>query len=532
MTETAPKSQCPKCAEQGRDNSEDNLSTYADGQYCHSCGYSAKEEPINGMIEKGEYRALTSRSLSKETCQKYDISIGEFTGNLGKNNYIDNGKVVVLNQSEKGKLVKQKIRSVADSHKTTQRGDTKKNILFGQHAFTPNENRFITITEGEFDAASVYQTTDRPAVSITTGASGAKKELSQHLKWLNKWKYVILAFDNDEAGQAATQECLDLFEPGKVRIAHWPLKDANEMLVANRGPEIMQCLWDAEEYAPEDIITVGDVIGEILDRPVVGLELPWKPMTDIMYGLRPNEIICVAGGTGLGKTEFIKDIILHLGFHLKERVGLFSFEQKPADTMRRLIGGVIGKPLHIPGEWWDPKVIEETSKMFDDVIYSCGRQGPMGIPELSNLIRYLCKAKGVKFFVVDHLKALAATMTNKLTGVEDAMANLKGLCNELNCTIILVCHLAKDKKLSKTGQDDESWRDGRVPVLENVYGSSAVEAWADFVFAISRNANSEFPSEQLRTKVQCLKARLDGTKSGARFDLLYNVVKGRLEEMQ
>ena len=60
----------------------------------------------------------------------------------------------------------------------------------------------ITITEGEYDAMSVYQMfgSKYPAISIRS-ASTAKKDLIENMDYLDSYDRIYLCFDNDGAGQ-------------------------------------------------------------------------------------------------------------------------------------------------------------------------------------------------------------------------------------------------------------------------------------------------------------------------------------------
>lgn len=61
------KTRCPKCAEQGRDRSGDNLAVYADGgTYCFSCGHSNKGS-IEGRLNKAGKQAKPLRPLPHDT---------------------------------------------------------------------------------------------------------------------------------------------------------------------------------------------------------------------------------------------------------------------------------------------------------------------------------------------------------------------------------------------------------------------------------------------------------------------------------
>jgi len=77
----------------------------------------------------------------------------------------------------------------------------------------------IVITEGELDCLSVAEALGGkyPIISVNNGAQAAKRDLKEHLEFINSYDEILLAFDNDEVGKKAIQECSSLFTPGKVR---------------------------------------------------------------------------------------------------------------------------------------------------------------------------------------------------------------------------------------------------------------------------------------------------------------------------
>ena len=91
--------------------------------------------------------------------------------------------------------------------------------LFGKHKWKGNQ-KMITITEGEIDAMSVskVQGNKWPVVSVPSGAKSAKKFIKKELEYLESFQNVVLMFDNDEEGNAASIECAQLFSPKKALI--------------------------------------------------------------------------------------------------------------------------------------------------------------------------------------------------------------------------------------------------------------------------------------------------------------------------
>jgi len=533
MNKVVKKTQCPECMDTGRDN----LAVYSDGStYCFGCGYFENDKteqketiPVSDLVTNGSCEAYNPRKISKKTNEFCNYQVAKFSGYIG-NDQVKNEPVHVYNYTDEyGKTIWQKIR--ASGKRMTIRGDTSNMRLGGISQYNPNPNVFIVITEGEIDRASIIeaQGTRFPVVTLPNGVNSAKQIIAKDLELLSKFKFVVLAFDSDEAGKKASEECIELFEPGKVRVAKWPLKDANDLLVADRKEDIKESIFNAKEVRPDKLCTPEDLLDRILERPDEGIAWPWADMTKCTLGCRENQLIVIGAAPGIGKTEMVKDIVLHMASGDEMKTGMFSFEQDAADTVRRLVGGMLNKPLHIPGAWWDEDLIKDKIKELENKVYVYDNWGGAKVEDIVPKMRYLTKAYDVKLFVIDHLTALAAKMDgDERRGIEKAMELLASLTRELRCSILLVSHLARDKI---SGTKEDTWGAGRKPVMENFKGSGAIEAWADAVFGLSRNADSDDVIEKQLLGVECLKARLDGSKRGYSFMLKYNENTGKLEDI-
>lgn len=561
--EIKPREQCPDCAAKGLDTDEDNLAIYADGKFCQSCGYFEKsnnQEQFSQLIS-GSIQELKDRCLTTRTCEKYNIRTSMYTGRL---NGVDVVKepVRIFPYYEKGKVVKQKIKSILDKKKQSQKGNTKIKSLFGQNLFTPSDKIPVVITEGEEDSAAIWQMTGLPSVSIPNGAGNAAKDLSLHLEWLSGFKEVLIAFDNDEPGRQAFDSSVKLFEPGKVKKVHFPLKDANDMLKACREEDVKRCLWNAEIIKPETIVFPKDVLTKILQKPSYGVPYPWPSMTKATYGMRKGEVILVASGTSVGKTEFVMSIIRWL-INNGCKVGNFSFEQLPEQSIQRYIGTEINERLHIPGcvGWNDDKIQIEIDKLGDSIALYQPESGHISIESVLINIRYLAKAHGMTFFVIDNLKAMATNpiIDGKRVAAHDyashCMAQLVMIAKQLNVTILVVNHLAADKisrqayvstspknsdsYLNRTSEEMQEyinrpgmdWETGRIPSIDNIFGGGAIKDLTDYIIVLARNRTSRDEEEHRTTIVKFLKTRLDSSYEGFTFKLKYNYQTGRLEEI-
>lgn len=828
------KEPCPVCTANGGDTSGDNLAVYADGgSYCFACGYSTRSEGEEYMkktmkeaLINSQPRALAKRGVSKEVCEFFGYGLGLYTGNLDGESVSDEPVHVANYYNNLGEPIAQKLRGSGKRMKTV--GDFSSTPLFGANKYRPNPDTFITVVEGEIDALSVAeaQGTRFPVVSVPSGAQGAVKAIKANYEYLNGFKHVVLGFDNDEAGRKAADDCSKLFDHGKVRIATWDMKDANELLVAGRSQDIKRSLFEAQEIRPDSLLWVDDLRGT-LEQPKEGLSWPWGIMTGLTYGIRPGELytlgagcvdqdteylteegwapigdysggkvaqihddgsmsfvtpskyhkypsdgfnhfktkygldmmlcdnhnvvytydgypeykvmachevirrhkasntkgwtgkipttftydgpglglsehelrlqiavnadgrqvnggkdrytqmrfikkrkyerllaICMSGGlryddrginsqgqyevivwpaldkgftkgyfkmssedakiiadeclfwdgnqksaffsanrldcdvvqyanilagyrsrvlpgnkgtyethrnsrtsvgftnrhgknsiprvqngefkycftvptgrlvlrrngcvfvtgnSGVGKTEWLKDLLLHLTKTHGERVGTFFLEQKPSATLLRIIGGMCGKRLHLPGVEWDQDEIDgHLDELGNTVSFY---NGPHLIDDVYDRILYLHKAEGVNYFIIDHLTALSANMGSKVEEIDQAMSKLGLLIQKYPISLFVVSHLAAPP----TGET--TYEEGRKVTARAFRGSQSIQYWSSFMIGLERDKTNEDEERRTITTVRILKDRFSGESDGCTFFLKYNRNSGRLEEL-
>lgn len=565
--EISARQQCPSCAANGLDTAKDNLSIYADGKFCQSCGYLEKsvvkepEEKYSALIS-GIVQGLNDRGLSEKTCEKYNIRTTLYTGKLNGEDVVDE-PVRVYPYYDNGKVVKQKLKSALDKKKQSQRGNTKVKGLFGQHLFHPSDKIPIVVTEGEEESAVIWQVAGIPAVSIPNGAGNAAKDLSPHLEWLSGFREVLLAFDMDDPGREAFNQCVGLFEPGKVKKVNYLKKDANEMLLAGQSDEIKKCLWNAECVRPDTIVFIEDILDQVMEEPAWGNPFPWPSMTKATYGLRRGELYMIAAASSIGKTETVRELITAM-IENDQRVGYFTFEQKPYQTAQRLIGASLNFRLHLPGcEGWKDKdrILKQADMLRDNkVAFYDVASGPASLEKVRVNIRFLAKAYGMKFFIVDNLKALAARpfIEGKRVAMHEyasiCMSEFSNMCKELDINIVVLNHLSEskiskqayistspknaDEYLSRTAEDMEkfvnreglTWESGRFPTLDDVFSGGATKDMCDWIIVLARNRISEDKEIHRTMFVRFLKTRLDSSYEGFTFKVKYSYETGRLRE--
>lgn len=541
--EISKRIQCPACAAKGLDKSKNNLAIYEDGKFCQACGYTDKPNNYTSLVA-GDLIELKDRNISLTTCEKYNVRTVEYNGFLSGYE-LNKEALVIFPIYENGKVVKQKLRSKTNKSVMTQLGKTDSSMLFGQNAFSPNKQIPVIVTEGEYDALSMYQMTGLPSVSIVRGIGGAYKELLANLEWLSGFKEVLLCFDMDEHGREGVEKCIPLFEPGTVRNVTLPLKDANDMLKAGRQDEIKKLLWNAEIIKPKTIVFPCELEEEVLTRPAYGTPWPWEFMTKVTYGNRRGEVYMLAADSSIGKTQFVYEIVAN---HISNgcKVGLIDLERQNVQTMQRIIGGILNKRIYLPDctDFDKKEIAEQLDKLKDSLALYRTESGKLSVENILINIRYLAKAYKMDFFVIDNLTALASCAV----GVKDHEAasqttgQLVQLAKELNVTIFIVNHLVKDPiSLNaditmpdghnyNAAKDGLTWETGRIPGVGHIYGGGKVAKLPDYLIVLARNRMSTDKEIQRTLIVKFLKTRMESSHEGEEFKLQYDYSTGKLVE--
>jgi twinkle protein len=463
---------------------------------------------------EGECQALPKRGISEETCKHFGYTVGADP---------KSGRFLQLAPytDAQGRVVAQKWRSASKDFGVF--GKLKDALpLFGQHLWRDGGKK-VVITEGEIDAMSVSQMQGNkwPVVSVPNGAQGAKKALQGALEWLEKFDEVILMFDQDEPGRDAVAECAPLFTPGRCKVAKLPLKDANELLKAGRGAEIIDAIWGAKAYRPDGVVSASDLVD------LAGAELPvgypWflDRLTELTHGRRDGEVYALGAGTGVGKTDWFTQSIafdVDQGF----TVGALYLEQSPVETMRRVAGKRVGKLLHVPGAATDDerraalKALGDTGRFF---LYD--NFGAIDWETVKGKLRYMIVGLGCKMIYLDHLTAMVAQEEDEKKAIDSIMAELAGLAKETGAIIHFISHLATPE-----GRPHEEG--GRV-TIRHFRGSRAIGFWSYFMFGLERNQQAD-EEDDVGTVFRVLKDRNTGQATGKTIRLRYDPETGLISQ--
>jgi len=493
---------------------------------CFSCGQNRPinqvEERVNmGALVLNEdydasegiiYRDLKERRLSVNAMEKYGVGF--------------RGQDIVFPYGER-KAAKVRVGGKKDFR---IEGDWKgASTLFGQEQFS-NNDKFVVVFEGELDCLAGHQMLSykTPCVSVRNGAQSALKDCKENFDWLDQFENVIFCFDNDEAGKEAQAKCCELFShKAKVMKHQNNMKDACEYLQEGRTAEFVNMFWRAERWTPDGIIS-GDSLYDEVMKPLerADCDYPFDGLNKLTYGIRKHELVTVTAGSGLGKSQFLREIIWHILQNTEENVGLMFLEESTRKTGLSLMSLSANKPLHLPDTQSTQEEKDEAFKatLGTGRVFMFDHFGSSDVDNIVNRVRYLAKVVGCSYIFVDHISIIVSAQSNgdERKAIDEIMTKLRMLVQETGIALIVVSHL---KRPETKGHEE-----GAATSLAQLRGSGSIAQLSDMVLGLERNGQADDENERNTTRVRVLKNRFAGI-TGKACALLYSLTTGRMSEI-
>ena len=513
---------CTKCG------SSDGNSLYDDNhEYCHVCQTyvtgdgevtKQKTKPMRNFTNYDNLSssAIPDRNINSATCLAYGVKQDD------KNHYYPY-------YDSDNSIAGIKVRTVADKSFSIQ-GDWKSTTLFGQHKFAKG-GRNVTIHEGELDALAGFQMAGSkyPHVSVKNGASAALKDCKAQYEWIDSFETIYLSFDSDEAGQKAVNEVAELFGSKCKIIKHIQgYKDACDYLKNGKSSEYVSLWWGAEQWTPDGIIAGSSLWDEVTKPVEKSLALyPWEGVNELTYGIRPAELITVTAGSGLGKSQFLREILWHLLKTTDGRIGCMFMEESVSKTAKSIMSLYANKPLHLPSTQVSHEELKDAfdNTLATDRLFFWDNFGSTDIDNVINRIRYFAKASDCQYVFLDHISMVVSAQSNgdERKSIDELMTKLRMLVQETSICLIAVSHL---KRPESKGHEE-----GAATSLSQLRGSGSIAQLSDIVIGLVRNAQADDVVERNTTRVSILKNRFSGLTSPHCASLLYNRDTGRMLEM-
>ena len=527
---------CPDCG------SSDANGVYSDGHmYCFACdpsvawkkgdmelteGYKPQGgKQSSGLLTFGEnsgrYVPLPARGLSADICKKYSYWVGMMQGKMVQ---------VADYYDRSGTKVGQKVR---DADKTfTAIGSVKNDLLFGSQLWSGGKK--IVITEGEIDCLSVAQIQDGkyPVVSLPLGAKSAKKTLAANLEYLDQFEEIILMFDMDEPGREAVEQAAPVLPAGKVKVAFINgYKDANEALQAKDFRAIQDAIWNAVAFVPAGVVSAKSLKDRtresMLKSETEGLLFSsCQTLNAMTLGARAGELVMVTSGSGMGKSTFVRQLLLEWGRQGK-RVGMAMLEEAVEETVQDLIGldnnvrlrqcKELKEQILRDGrfdEWYDRLFNDDKFHLYDSFAES-------EEDTLFAKLAYMVDGLDCDVILLDHISIVVSGMddnSDERKTIDRIMTRLKKFAKTKGVVVVVICHLKNPEK-------GKSHEEGRPVSITDLRGSGALRQLSDTIIALERNQQGDTPNI---VQLRLLKCRFTGDTGLAGF-LEYNKLTGWLE---
>jgi twinkle protein len=455
-------------------------------------------------------KAILDRKISVNTAGRYSVGY--------------QGKDLVFPYGDKAAKVR-----INGEKKFTIKGDWKGyKGLFGQDKFSAN-GKLVVVTEGEIDAMSAFQMLDSryPVVSVRNGASAAVKDCKDNYEFLDGFDSIFVCFDNDDPGKEAAKQVAELFSrKAKIVVLPADVKDANDMLCDSRETEFSVALWRAAPYVPDGIIA-GESLYDVVMEPVQGSDVDYgyAGLDALTYGIRKGEMTTVCAGSGLGKSQFLREVAWNIIQNTEDNIGLMFMEEGVRKTGLSLMSLAADKPMHLPHCTVEPALKD---KAYADTlgtgrVFLFDHFGSSDIDNIVSRVRYMAKALDCSYIFLDHLSIIVSDQRNgdERLALDEIVTKLSTVVRETGIALFCVSHLKRPS--------DKGHEEGAITSLAHLRGTAAIAQLSDMVISLERNGQADDPTVRNTTTVRILKNRFSGT-TGKACALLYSHDTGRMVE--
>jgi len=332
-------------------------------------------------------------------------------------------------------------------------------------------------------------------------------------------------FDNDKAGNDAVAKVKGLLP--KIKSIQLPDGlDCNDMVLAGRGTELAKmAMWGSENVRLDSVVDIADLEDEVVKKPTWGKPYPWPTLTQLTYGKRTKEIIGIAAGVGIGKSDFKYQMMVKDIEDPDVKVGVFDLEATGGKTGKAVVGKIKHLLLHKPDVEYDEQEIRgEIQKLKGRIkIYKHG--GSRHWEEIGKAIRHMVVVEGCSEIYMDNMTSLVSHLSSSEANdvLNNIMGEIASMVEELDFNFTYFAHL----NTPKTGPSHE--RGGKVHEGQ-LTGSRAMIKWSHYIIGLERNKDPDLPEyERNTTTVVLLKDREFGNVG--KFRVFYYKETGDLVEM-
>ena len=326
------------------------------------------------------------------------------------------------------------------------------------------------IVEGEMDALSCHEAGIPNVISVPNGAtlnSNNLDYLDNCIDYFDKKEKIILAVDQDEAGQALQQELIRRLGAEVCYLATFDdCKDANEYLLKYGKQKLNERIQQARPVPLENVTTFRDIEAEVTDfvengfKP--GYQIGLQNFDDI-FSTYTGQFITVTGIPSSGKSDFVDQMVIGYNENYGWKTAFASPENAPTylhahKLMRKSWQGMPTRG-DIKGDKWN-RVADHINDNFFFI--------DMERYTLESVLRKgaeLVKRKGIKCLVIDPFNKIR-DVDSKTEDINrytmEYLTKIESFAKKFDVLVFIVAHPTKMYR-DKEGQIEE-------PTMYNIKG--------------------------------------------------------------
>lgn len=431
---------CPKCG------SADSVTWFEKGRgFCHGgCGGKTifTEDYVQDKdkeVTKVSYAGI--RGIDADVAEYYGIQL-QLTAD---------GEPVRYAFKYDGNV---KYRGFSDKKIWFKESGFRNTKLFGP-PFNQGSSKRLYLTEGEFDAASLYQILGKtyPVLSVPSASIG-QNFLKDNHGYLSSFQELVWAGDHDEAGMKAAEKIYMAFPEKFYHVPMSKHKDANAFLTAGDGDELKWAALKPQRWAPDNFFCSEESVLKALreENPYEYTPTGISGLDSIIRGFVRGGLTFLKAPPGSGKTEIFRYIERQILENTEHTIGLLHMEEQKSTTFRGMATYELGLNVRTKDDaeafGISEREVEEAAvratKGERTVLFEM-RSGDDPL-ELLSYIHLAATVYGVKYFFVDHVQRLAYlggvdNATNILTKLGSNLANMS---KDLDIGIMLISHVNDD----------------------------------------------------------------------------------------
>lgn len=374
--------------------------------------------------------------------------------------------------------------------------------LFGWQSI-PDTAEYVIITEGEIDQLTwTEQGFYSLSVPFGGGNQGKHEWIEHEYDRLNRFRYIYLSFEGDEAGLAARKDISSRLGIHRCKMIELGgTDDANSVHMG--GARLDRYFEDAETKDPDELKCVSDFHEDTLaalnltQDETPGLYLPWKK-TESQFKFRLGDTTILAGINGHGKSEIVNHIIVD-AISQGERFGIASLEMEARY--------LCGKLYRQAGWTRGCNFSSQIGEYFND-IFLYNKVGTGDLDQILESFIYARKRYGVKYFVIDSLSKCGIA-DDDYTAQKIAVEKIFDFSIKHLVHVILVVHIRKQKdELSIPTKFDIKGSGGMTDAVSNV-----LVVWRNKVKEAARRNGNQAKELEPDQVLRCVKQRSTGQET-------------------